>query len=138
MVKKYRVKVNGKEYLVEVEEVEEKSEKSKVIQTKIEETKTAEIVSKQSDTQPNPSSLHKSESKGSTTGKKVLKSPMAGVVVKILVSEGQKINVGDPVLIFEAMKMENELRSDFPGTVAKVLVKEGDTIETGQELIVLK
>ncbi len=139
MVKKYRVKVNGKEYMVEVEELKEISQTLKA-EAVAPQTKKAEepVVNRSVPAQSAPSPAPKIEQKPSTTGGKVIKSPMAGVVVKVLVSEGQKINAGDPVLVFEAMKMENELRSEFSGRVSKVLVKEGDAIETGQDLIVIE
>ena len=56
-------------------------------------------------------------------------------VLKILVKEGQQVKVGDKLLVFEAMKMENELQSEFSGTVKEILVKEGENIETGQVLM---
>jgi len=139
MVKRYRVKVNGKEYMVEVEELKEVSKTSKAAPAVSQPTKVEEpVVNQSTPTQPIPSPAPKVEQKPSTTGGKVVKSPMAGVVVKVLVNEGQKINVGDIVLVFEAMKMENELRSEFSGVVSKILVKEGDAIETGQDLIVVE
>ena len=145
MVKKYRVKVNGKEYLVEVEEVKEvkevkeTSKPSKVIEKEPQAKKIEQNVEKKPVlAQPDLSSITKAEEDSSIAGGKLIKSPMAGVVVKVLVNEGQKIKIGDPVLVFEAMKMENELRSEFSGTVVKVLVKKGDAIETGQDLIVVK
>jgi oxaloacetate decarboxylase alpha subunit len=62
-------------------------------------------------------------------------APLAGNVIEVLVSLGQQIDEGDPVLIIEAMKMETEIRSDSAGTVQEILVNKGNAIVTGQNLI---
>jgi biotin carboxyl carrier protein len=65
----------------------------------------------------------------------VLKSPMPGKVVKVLVAEGDTIEAGAPLIVVEAMKMENELVAPNSGTVQKVHVKPGDTVEGGAKLV---
>lgn len=65
----------------------------------------------------------------------VLKAPMGGTVIEIMVKPGQKIKNGDLALVYEAMKMENDLASDIEGTVKRILVNEGDVIATDQALI---
>jgi glutaconyl-CoA/methylmalonyl-CoA decarboxylase subunit gamma len=62
-------------------------------------------------------------------------APMPGKIAKVLVKAGQDVKEGDPVIVLEAMKMENELRSPSAGTVGSVLVAEGDQAEAGQLLI---
>ncbi|NNE62686.1 MAG: sodium-extruding oxaloacetate decarboxylase subunit alpha [Gammaproteobacteria bacterium] len=64
-----------------------------------------------------------------------IKAPLAGNVIEVLVSVGQQINDGDPVLIIEAMKMETEIRSNSAGTVQAILVNKGNAIVTDQDLI---
>ncbi|HRF37953.1 MAG TPA: acetyl-CoA carboxylase biotin carboxyl carrier protein subunit, partial [Saprospiraceae bacterium] len=66
---------------------------------------------------------------------KDIKAPMPGLVRRIEVSPGQEIKEGDPILILEAMKMENVLKSPGEGRIAKVLVSEGAPVEKGQVLI---
>jgi glutaconyl-CoA/methylmalonyl-CoA decarboxylase subunit gamma len=66
---------------------------------------------------------------------KILKSPMPGLITKILVKPGMKIKIGDKLLILEAMKMENEIRSDVEGTIEAILVSEGEAVEKGAELL---
>ncbi len=66
---------------------------------------------------------------------RILKSPMPGLITKILVKPGMKIKIGDKLLILEAMKMENEIRSDVEGTVEAILVNEGEAVEKGAELL---
>ena len=66
-----------------------------------------------------------------------VKSPMPGNVLKICVTQGQKVNEGDVLLILEAMKMENEVVSTKSGTVARILVSQGAVVETGSPLVVI-
>lgn len=66
---------------------------------------------------------------------KDIKAPMPGLVRRIEVSPGQEIKEGDPILILEAMKMENVLKSPGEGRIAKVLVSEGAPVEKGQVLV---
>jgi biotin carboxyl carrier protein len=67
-------------------------------------------------------------------GPAVVRSPMPGKVVKVLVHEGEAVRAGAGVAVVEAMKMENELRAPRDGTIARVLVREGQAVESGEEL----
>ena len=58
-----------------------------------------------------------------------------GTIQKILVSEGQEVGQGDPMLILEAMKMRNEVLSPVPGVVKKIYVQVGDQVPKDQLLI---
>ncbi|MFA4640979.1 sodium-extruding oxaloacetate decarboxylase subunit alpha [Pyrococcus kukulkanii] len=71
-------------------------------------------------------------------GANVVTAPMPGKVLKILVREGDRVRIGQGLLILEAMKMENEIPSPMDGVVKRILVKEGDAVDTGQALIELK
>lgn len=64
-----------------------------------------------------------------------LQSPMPGLVLKILVQAGDQLKKGDPILILEAMKMENILMADADVTVAEICTKEGDAVEKNQVLV---
>ncbi len=66
-----------------------------------------------------------------------VKAPMPGRVVRVMVGEGDTVPLDAPLLIVEAMKMENEVRSSTAGVVRNVAVAEGDTVEAGQLLIEL-
>ena len=67
---------------------------------------------------------------------KEVRSPMPGLVVNVVVSPGQRVEAGDPLLVLEAMKMENEIRSPFAGMVKAVKVSVGQAVELNQLLIV--
>jgi biotin carboxyl carrier protein len=64
-----------------------------------------------------------------------LKAPMPGLVLNVVVEEGQQIKKGDPVIVLEAMKMENILKSPADLTVKKIMVKKGVAVEKGQVLV---
>lgn len=63
-----------------------------------------------------------------------LMSPMHGTVIDLKKQAGDVVQAGEPVLLIEAMKMENEIRAHRPGTVRAILVKVGDMVETDQSL----
>lgn len=67
----------------------------------------------------------------------IVHAPMAGNILKILVSEGSVVAEGAVVVIMEAMKMETEVRSKYAGTVSAVHVKEGGAVAGGSALITL-
>jgi glutaconyl-CoA/methylmalonyl-CoA decarboxylase subunit gamma len=60
---------------------------------------------------------------------------MPGKIVKIFVKPGDELKEGDPILIMEAMKMENEMRAASPVKIKEILVKEGENVETGATLV---
>ncbi|MCC6372553.1 MAG: acetyl-CoA carboxylase biotin carboxyl carrier protein subunit [Bacteroidia bacterium] len=64
-----------------------------------------------------------------------IKAPMPGMVLNILVSEGQEVKKGDALLVLEAMKMENILKSPSDGVVKKIVAIKGNAVEKNQLLI---
>lgn len=64
-----------------------------------------------------------------------LKAPMPGLVLEVVVGEGQAVKKGDPIVVLEAMKMENILKSPADVTVKKIAVKKGTAVEKNQVLI---
>lgn len=64
-----------------------------------------------------------------------IKAPMPGLIINLKVQAGDAVKTGDPLLILEAMKMENMLKSPGEGIVKAVKVKKGDAVEKNQVLI---
>lgn len=64
-----------------------------------------------------------------------IKAPMPGLIIDLRIQEGTEVKAGDPLLILEAMKMENIIKSPGNGTVKKLKIKKGDSVEKGQVLI---
>lgn len=64
-----------------------------------------------------------------------IKAPMPGLVLDVRVAEGDTVKKGDPILVLEAMKMENIIKSPTDGTIKKINVKKGVAVEKNQVLI---
>ncbi len=122
-IKKYKsdqvvVEVNGIDYEIELEKAE--SRKTEIVRS--EKTRpTLDVVKK--------------PSKPVVTSAGAVLAPIPGLVLTILVKEGDSVNAGDTVLILEAMKMESEIASTATGTVKKIIVKEGSSVQEGEALI---
>jgi biotin carboxyl carrier protein len=70
-------------------------------------------------------------------GERVVKSPMPGRVVKVLVAKGDVVEAGRGLVVLEAMKMENEVKAKIGGTVAEVHVTQGAAVEGNAKLVTL-
>lgn len=66
-----------------------------------------------------------------------LVAPMQGTVLKVLVSEGQQVEAGEPLVVLEAMKMESVIAASHAGTVSEIRVQQGGTAAAGETLVVL-
>ena len=74
---------------------------------------------------------------GRGSGRLEIKSPMPGKVVRVLVARGETVAAGQPILLFEAMKMQNELRTPQAGIVSQVQVQAGQAVEARELLYIL-
>lgn len=66
-----------------------------------------------------------------------IKAPMPGLILKVLIEKGNMVQKGDPLLILEAMKMENIIKASETCTILEVLIKPGQKVEKGQNLVTL-
>ncbi len=64
-----------------------------------------------------------------------IKAPMPGMVLNVLVKDGDEVKKGDAILVLEAMKMENILKSPSDGTIKKIAVSKGTAVEKNQLLV---
>jgi pyruvate carboxylase subunit B len=71
------------------------------------------------------------------SGPAPLMAPMPGLIVRVLVEEGAEVAAGQPLVVMEAMKMENELRSPAAGRIAKIRAVPGTAVDKGALLIEL-
>ena len=81
---------------------------------------------------------HRDDEPGDGDGPQRIAAPMPGKVVRVLVETGAEVDARQPLVVVEAMKMENELRAGRPGIVAEVHVKEGASVEAGALLLVIR
>ncbi len=90
------------------------------------------------DLKPKPPRRSSSSSSSSGSGSGQVIAPMQGTIVNILVEEGSEIEVGDPLCVLEAMKMENNVMAEKSGVVKEVLVSKGDSVGAGDVLAVIE
>lgn len=64
-----------------------------------------------------------------------IKAPMPGLIIEVKIQAGDTVKINDPLLILEAMKMENVLKSPGEGIVKSIRIKKGDKVEKNQVLI---
>lgn len=130
-MKKYIVRVNGRSYEVEVEEVKSSgaAESAAVIPAAGKRAAPAQPASPPR-TAPRPIPT------GATGGR--VTAPMAGTILRLNVKPGDTVRRGDAVLVQEAMKMENEIFSPIDGRVAVIYVDVGDSVEMGSALVDLE
>ena len=68
----------------------------------------------------------------------VVAAPMQGTIVKVHVRAGETVDIGDPICVLEAMKMENEVTSPAAGAIVDLRVEPGDTVASGQVIAIVK
>lgn len=68
----------------------------------------------------------------------IIRSPMPGKIVKILVAAGDMVEAGQTIIIVSAMKMESEFKASKAGIVSEIPVAEGDTVDSNQVLVVIE
>jgi biotin carboxyl carrier protein len=74
----------------------------------------------------------------SGTGPQRVVAPMPGKIVRVLVQNGQTVVTRQPLVVVEAMKMENELRAGRDGTVAEIHAQEGQSVDAGALLAIIQ
>lgn len=67
-----------------------------------------------------------------------LRAPMAGKIIRVMVQAGDAVQAGEPLLILEAMKMEQQIAAPQDGVVDRILCREGEQVTAGAELVVLR
>lgn len=85
-----------------------------------------------------PRSLRRHRRSAGVDGPVSLKSSMPGRVVRVLVHPGESVSAHQPIVVVEAMKMQNELKSPRDGRIAQLRVSPGDTVGSGEILAVIE
>lgn len=86
---------------------------------------------------PAPKTQAAPSPKPATGSTKSVISPLPGVIISVLVNEGDAVKKGQKILVLEAMKMENDIKADRDGIVASVNVSKGDSVQEGDTLITI-
>ncbi len=119
-MKNLRITVNGTAYDVQVEELG---------------STAAPAAAPVAATAPAPAA--KPAAPAGTAGSVVIKAPMPGTIVNIVVSAGQAVKAGDDLVFIEAMKMETPVKAPQDGTIATVDVTKGESIDSGKVLVTM-
>ncbi len=147
---KYQYKVKGVDYDVEIEDVEGNIAQVKVngIPFEVElkqpikaahSVHTPHVVKPVATAPATPAApVQRAEKAKPAAGSGTpLKAPLPGTITSVNVKPGDIVNVGDSVVVLEAMKMQNNIEAENGGTVKDVLVKPGDSVLEGDTLIVI-
>jgi biotin carboxyl carrier protein len=136
-MRKYKFTIGGNRYNVEIKALEENSAEIEVNGTSYQVELGHEIKRPQTPklvryTPPTPS---KPPQPLNTPGLSITKAPLPGTIIAIMVQPGSKVKREEPILVLEAMKMENNIFAEKTGTVKTVRVAVGDTVMQGDILI---
>jgi len=146
-MKEYKIRINGNDYHVAVGDIEEGIAPIKVNGTEyiaelegvVSRPKTPKVVQQSTvmSTDYHPSTARTASptftpvpSSGTS-----IKSPLPGVILEINVREGDRVKIGQKLMVLEAMKMENNIDSDIEGTVKSIVKQKGDSVLEGDVLI---
>lgn len=133
---KYVVNVGDKSYEVEIDDINARPVIARVDGEEFEvtpEERAKPVVSKET-SEFKAGDLPKQPAVASP-GSNELTAPLPGTIVEIFVKPGDYIEMGQVVLVIEAMKMKNSIRSTCAGTIAEVLVSAGQTVAHKQALV---
>ncbi|WP_251844333.1 acetyl-CoA carboxylase biotin carboxyl carrier protein subunit [Enterococcus durans] len=129
MLRKFKITVNGTEYLVEMEEIGAPQVASVPQPTAPVPAENPEpVVEPTAPTAPVQTSAATADA---------MTAPMPGTILKILVNPGESVQENQPLMILEAMKMENEIVAGESGVVAGIHVSTGDMVNPGDALITI-
>ena len=144
-MKEYKITINNRTHLVVIKKIQSNNAVVDVDGTQY----NVEIESKIKrhleplDVKPNPpttlasNSVNKKRSASSPSSENQIVAPLPGMIIQILVKEGEKISANQIVMKMEAMKMENDIKSDKDGIIEKIHVNQGDAVLENTVLISL-
>jgi len=148
---KYQYKVQGVDYEVEIAEVEgniakvlvndipfeielqqpiNAAKRSTMSPPKVEAPKPAAPVQNAAPVQP-------AQPTAPAGSGNPVKAPLPGTITEVKVSVGQQVNVGDVVVVLEAMKMQNNIEAEYSGKVTSITVNKGDVVMEGSVLLTI-
>ncbi|KHD46284.1 acetyl-CoA carboxylase biotin carboxyl carrier protein subunit [Streptococcus hongkongensis] len=130
MLRKFKITIDGKEYLVEMEEIGASPAPTPVAPLVVPPIEAPVAVTPEAEPTPAPISL-------APAGGDAIPSPMPGTILRTLVNVGDTVVENQPLMILEAMKMENEIVASKAGTVVAIHVTQGQVVNAGDGLITI-
>lgn len=146
-MKNYKLRINDKDYQVDVLGIEDSSATVRVngvvyeveVDRQLKTTKTPKLTRKEvSPSTDVETSTAKTAKPDAVKKSRNIKSPLPGKILDIFVGVGDSVKVGQTVLCLEAMKMENNINADKEGVVKTIQVQKNDTVLEGDLLIELE
>lgn len=129
MLRKFKISIDGKEYLVEMEEIG--GGPQAIVPTPAQAAPVAAAP------QAETAAVSTAPVASSTAGADTMTAPMPGKILKILVNVGDKVVENQPLMILEAMKMENEVVAATAGTATGIHVAASETVNAGDAMITI-
>lgn len=129
MLRKFKIAIDGKEYLVEMEEI---GGIQQPVQAPVAAAPAAPVAAPAEQAAPAPAAAPVSAASGDA-----MTAPMPGTILRLLVNIGDEVKENQPLMILEAMKMENEVVANHAGKVAGIHVNQGQVVNAGDALITI-
>ena len=131
MLRKFKIAIDGKEYLVEMEEI---GGVQQPVQAPVAAAApvAAPVAAPAEQAAPAPAAAPVSAASGDA-----MTAPMPGTILRLLVNIGDEVKENQPLMILEAMKMENEVVANRAGKVAGIHVNQGQVVNAGDALITI-
>ncbi|MDR1984765.1 MAG: biotin/lipoyl-binding protein [Prevotellaceae bacterium] len=148
-MKEFKMKINGSEYIVNIESIEDTHANVEVNGTmynvEIDKPIRQAPVIRQviatkpvvAATAPSSTPVKVTPSAAQTGGANTIKSPLPGVIIDVCVKVGDAVKTGQKLFVLEAMKMENNINAENDGKVTEIKVNKGDSVLEGADLIVI-
>lgn len=132
MLRKFKITINGETYLVEMEELGDQASQTAVSQS----TSAPTTMATPTTPPAEPAAVAQSaQVPTASVPATAMTAPMPGVIIKLLVTPGETVQENQPLLVLEAMKMENEIVANKAGTVDQLFVSKNDSVNAGDPLI---
>ena len=141
-MKKFKFTISGKQYEVEVQSFE--NDKAQVVvngtqyevDVEREKEEVKPVVAPRPKAAPAPAAAASAPAAGDANGTKAV-APLPGTIMQIFVNVGDQVKRGDKILMYEAMKMENNFLAETDGVIKDIKVKVGDNVLQGAVLAII-
>lgn len=130
MLRKFKISIDGKEYLVEMEEIGGTPVPTAPV------AQEAPVALQASKPTPEPVATPQPTAPVAA-GSDAMTAPMPGTILRILVNPGESVTENQPLMILEAMKMENEVVANRSGVISAIHVTQGQMVNPGDALVTI-
>lgn len=138
MLRKFKIAIDGTQYMVEMEEIGAPvATPADAVAAPAAPAAPAPVAAPAPAAAPAPEAAPAAPAAPAPAGAHVQNAPMPGTILDIHVKVGDVVKANQPVMVLEAMKMENQVVADQDGVIASIAVAKGDMVNPGDELFSL-